>query len=96
MSNDDGVTFNATRCLTSPYPIRSVLALPSGHLIAAGGNYYSGVGGIWESVDRGRTWGNTLSITAEIKACRAVPMKTATRVLCVCTAGDVYTTDVSF
>ena len=79
-----------------PFPIRTVIALPT-LLIAAGGNFYSGVGGIYVSADAGQTWTNSINNGEEFHACRALPLAHFTRVFCVSagqTGGAIYSLDV--
>lgn len=108
LSTDNGQTFSGVRNFTFPFPIRSVKAvIPSSSsgagttpvLIAAGGNYFSGVGGIWSSVDGGQTWNEDLNVGQEFKSCRslALPSLGVTRVFCVSASpsgGSIYSVDV--
>lgn len=109
LSNDGGRTFNATRAGNFPYPVRSVQSIPSNSsnsvvpavLIAAGGNFFSGVGGIYSSVDGGLTWTMDVDLGQEVKACRALPLPTVgvTRVYCVSagqSGGSIVSTDIPF
>ena len=68
-------------------------------LIAAGGNFFSGVGGIYASEDLGATWVLTLDLGEEVKACRALalPGGAGTRVYCVSAGprgGSIVSADV--
>ncbi len=68
-------------------------------LVAAGGNFFSGVGGIFTSDDGGASWALDLNNGQEFKACRqlALPSLGVTRVFCVAgssSAGSVYSADV--
>ena len=61
VSTDGGVTFGAARALNAAYPIRSVQSLETAGgektvLLAAGGNFFSAVGGAYSSLDDGATW----------------------------------------
>lgn len=82
--------FNATRALQAAFPIRAVQVIGRGQgqtpvMIAAGGNYFSGVGGIYSSLDLGMSWTLDVNLEEEIKACRALalPGTGKTRVWCV-------------
>lgn len=107
VSRDGGRSWGA-RSLNAAFPIRTVLAVApaaggaSGTpplLIAAGGNYFSGVGGIYASDDLGATWALTLDLGQEVKACRALalPGGAGTRVFCVSAGpegGSIVSADV--
>jgi photosystem II stability/assembly factor-like uncharacterized protein len=54
------------RILTTPYPVRAILCLDDNRAWAAGGNYYSGVGGIWGTEGGGTTWNLEQDTGAEI------------------------------
>ncbi len=54
------------RILTTPYPVRAILCLDDNRAWAAGGNYYSNVGGIWGTEDGGTTWTLEQNTGAEI------------------------------
>jgi photosystem II stability/assembly factor-like uncharacterized protein len=49
-------TFSSSPVLTTPYPIRALLAFDTQRGWAAGGNVYSNVGGIWGTSDGGANW----------------------------------------
>lgn len=101
VSKDGGQTWTSARALTAPFPIRTVLAVPTAGqplptLVAAGGNFFSGVGGAFSSADGGATWTQDLSIGEEVKACRALALPAATRVYCVSAgsaAGGIFSAD---
>lgn len=73
-SGDGGTTF-AARSLETPYPIRWVgfACGPTGteRAFAAGGNFFTQVGGIWSSADLGATWTLEAETGAEMSACAA-------------------------
>jgi hypothetical protein len=102
VSRNGGATWTTSRALSAPYPIRSVLVVPSSAapqpvLIAAGGNFFSGVGGAWSSSDGGATWTQDLNAGQELKACRALALPGRTRVYCVSAgsaAGGIYSADI--
>jgi hypothetical protein len=104
MSVTGGATWNTTRALDAAFPIRSVLAIvPAAGgmpvLVAAGGNFYSNVGGIYSSADGGLTWTLDLDLGQEVKACRALPLPSlsVTRIYCVsssATGGSIVSTDI--
>lgn len=81
-STDGGKSWVAGRALTAPYPIRFVGVFGS-MSVAAGGDYRSGVGGVYVSSDGGKSW--TLSITtgAEMAACTADETGSKTILVCV-------------
>jgi hypothetical protein len=96
LSSDGGATWSM-RNLSAPFPIRTVEAIERRGggpaqlpplLVAAGGNYFSAVGGIFSSADGGATWVQDLDTQGEeVKACRGVGVGAATfRLFCV-TAG---------
>ena len=55
-TTNGGDAWTPTPVLTTPYPIRTILRLSDERAWAAGGNYYSGVGGIWGTENGGATW----------------------------------------
>ena len=71
-SSDGGQTWG-NRTLQAPYPIRWVGfgcgAEDAKLALAAGGNYFSGVGGIWSSADLGATWKLEVDTGAEMSSC---------------------------
>lgn len=104
LSSDGGASFGAQRALNASFPIRSVQAIATGaggggvRLIAAGGNFFSAVGGIYSSLD-GAAWTLDVDLGEEIKACRALPIPAlnATRVFCVSAGaqgGSIVSADV--
>ena len=87
LSTDGGSTYMPQRALQAPYPVRNVQAVASGSgvvLIAAGGNVFSGVGGILSSTT-GLTWAVDIDLGEEVKSCRSLPLpaQNVTRVFCV-------------
>ena len=54
-TSNAGHTWTASPVQTTAYPIRALLAYDTQRAWAAGGNVYSGVGGIWATAD-GSTW----------------------------------------
>lgn len=64
-TTDGGLTWSG-RLLETDYPIRTVHFLTREIGFAAGGNYESGVGGIWSTLDGGQTWHEDAAIPAEI------------------------------
>lgn len=55
--------------LSTPWPIRQIEFLNKKTGWAAGGNIYSGVGGIYFSSDGGRTWTEDIETGDEVDAC---------------------------
>jgi hypothetical protein len=103
LSTDGGLSWGQNRALNATFPIRTVQVLnidggSSPFLIAAGGNVFSSVGGIYSSSDGGETW-ELFEIGEEVKACRTLPLvgRNATRIICVSagtSSGGIYVTDV--
>ena len=67
-TTDGGNTWSA-RTLDGPWPIREIMFLDSNSGWAAGGNLYTGVGGIYYSSDGGQTWNVDVTTNAEMGAC---------------------------
>jgi photosystem II stability/assembly factor-like uncharacterized protein len=67
-TTDGGKTWSA-RTLDDPWPIREIRFLTPQVGWAAGGNIYSGVGGIYFSNDGGQTWSLDVTTGAEMDAC---------------------------
>jgi photosystem II stability/assembly factor-like uncharacterized protein len=65
---DGGQTWSG-RTLHAPWPIREIRFVTSNLGWAAGGNYSSGVGGLYFSSDGGQTWSLDLDAGAELDAC---------------------------
>jgi len=106
LSVDDGNNWQQ-RVLNSPFPIRTVEVVSSKLsntplLIAAGGNYFSRIGGIFTSIDNGKTWIQDLDTNGEeIKSCRGVNITLNNapyfRLYCVSAgqiSGSVYSADI--
>jgi len=68
-----GKTWTA-RTLDGPWPIRSILFLNNTIGWAAGGNFWTGVGGIYFSTDGGMTWSVDATTGAEMGACAQHPV----------------------
>lgn len=84
------------RTLTSPWPIREILFLTAKQGWAAGGNIYSGAGGIYYSANGGKTWSLDLNSNgSEMKACDKRKIGSAYQVWCAgynsSLSGVVYT-----
>ena len=104
ISSDGAQSWTAQRALSAPYPVRSVLAVPTlgtatPILIAAGGNFFSSCGGVYSSSDGGRTWSEDIDLGEEVKACRAVaiPAIGVSRVFCVSAGnqrGSIISADI--
>lgn len=67
-TTDGGTTWSG-RVLDDPWPIREIRFLTPLVGWAAGGNIYSGVGGMYFSNDGGQTWTLDISTGAEMDAC---------------------------
>jgi photosystem II stability/assembly factor-like uncharacterized protein len=55
-SSNGGMSWSPQPILQTPYPVRAVLKVDGQRAWAVGGNYFSGVGGIWGTTDGGQTW----------------------------------------
>jgi photosystem II stability/assembly factor-like uncharacterized protein len=87
LTTDGGKTWSG-RALSSPWPIREILFLSKTVGWAAGGNVYSGVGGIYFSSDGGNTWALDISTGDEVGACADQDLGNGqTQVWCI---GDAY------
>ncbi|HKS74572.1 MAG TPA: hypothetical protein VJQ82_15315 [Terriglobales bacterium] len=67
-TTDGGKTWSG-RTLDDAWPIREIRFLTTQFGWAAGGNVYSGVGGMYVSSDGGQTWTLDISTGAEMDAC---------------------------
>jgi photosystem II stability/assembly factor-like uncharacterized protein len=81
VTTDGGKTWSA-RTLDGPWPIRELLFLTPKAGWAAGGNVYTGVGGIYFSADGGQTWSVDVTTNAEMDACDKQPAKAGYHVWC--------------
>ena len=70
------------RTLDGPWPIREILFLSAKMGWAAGGNVYSGVGGIYFSSNGGETWSVDVTTNAEMDACDKQTVTTGYQVWC--------------
>ena len=97
-TTDGGKTWSG-RTLDGPWPIRELLFLNRKTGWAAGGNIYSGVGGIYFSNDGGQTWSLDVDTGAEMDACAAKVVKPGHQVWCAgydsSFNGVIYTTHVA-
>ena len=84
---------------TAHGPIRELLFLNKKTGWAAGGNIYSGVGGIYFSNDGGNTWSLDVNTGAEMDACAEKTVKPGYQVWCAgyddSFNGYIYTTHVN-
>ena len=94
---DGGATWSG-RTLDSPWPIRQLLFLNRKTGWAAGGNIYTGVGGIYFSNDGGNTWSLDVNTGSEMDACDSKPVKPGHQIWCAgydaSFNGHIYTTTV--
>ncbi len=81
VTTNGGKTWTA-RTLDGPWPIRQLLFLTPKTGWAAGGNIYSGVGGIYFSSNGGQTWSVDVTTNAEMDACDKQPVNSGFRVWC--------------
>ena len=83
-TTDGGDTWSG-RVLQTDYPIRQVESLNQQDVYAAGGDGFSGVGGIMYSSDGGVTWSADLATDTEVGACdhRRVQRGSADRIWCI-------------
>jgi hypothetical protein len=81
VTTDGGKTWSG-RTLDGPWPIREILFLTPKAGWAAGGNLYTGVGGIYFSSNGGQTWSVDVTTNAEMDACDKQPTTTGYRVWC--------------
>ncbi len=80
-TTDGGKTWTG-RTLDGPWPIREILFLTAKSGWAAGGNVYTGVGGIYFSGNGGQTWSVDVTTNAEMDACATQPETVGYRVWC--------------
>jgi len=81
ITTNGGKTWSA-RTLDGPWPIRQFVFTSTKTGWAAGGNVYSGVGGIYYTADGGKTWSVDVTTDAEMDACDKKPLKTGHQVWC--------------
>jgi photosystem II stability/assembly factor-like uncharacterized protein len=81
MTTNGGKTWSA-RTLDGPWPIREILFLTPKAGWAAGGNVYTGVGGIYFSGNGGTTWSVDVTTNAEMDACDKQALNPGYQVWC--------------
>jgi photosystem II stability/assembly factor-like uncharacterized protein len=81
ITTNGGKTWSA-RTLDGPWPIRQLVFINTKDGWAAGGNIYSGVGGIYYTSDGGSTWSVDVTTNAEMDACDKKQLKTGHQVWC--------------
>ncbi len=99
----DGGAHWSGRVLNSPWPIRQITFLNKKVGWAAGGNIYTGVGGIYFSSDGGKTWALDTDTGDEVGACADEPVANGqTQVWCIGVAdnnnvfsSNVYSTTIA-
>jgi photosystem II stability/assembly factor-like uncharacterized protein len=81
VTTDGGKTWTG-RTLDGPWPIREIMFLTPKAGWAAGGNLYTGVGGIYFSKNGGQSWTVDVTTNAEMDACDKQPLNGGYRVWC--------------
>jgi len=81
ITTNGGKTWSA-RTLDGPWPIRQLVFINNKDGWAAGGNIYSGVGGIYYTSDGGKTWAVDVTTNAEMDACDKKQLKAGHQVWC--------------
>jgi photosystem II stability/assembly factor-like uncharacterized protein len=81
VTTNGGKTWSA-RTLDGPWPIRQFVFLNTKMGWAAGGNLYTGVGGIYYTSDGGQTWSVDVNTGAEMDACDKRTLKVGHQVWC--------------
>lgn len=98
VTTNGGKTWSG-RTLDGPWPIRQFIAISPTVGWAAGGNLYTGVGGIYFTTDGGNTWTVDVTTNAEMDACSVRPLKKGHRVWCAgynsSFAGVIYSTVIA-
>lgn len=82
ITSNGGKTWSG-RTLDGPWPIRELVFITPKDGWAAGGNFYSGVGGIYFTNDGGNTWSVDVTTNAEMDACDQKKLKTGHQVWCI-------------
>ena len=80
-TTDGGATWS-DRTLDSPWPIREIRFISPQVGWAAGGNVFTGVGGMYFSEDGGQTWSLDVDTGAEMDACSARRHGSRYEILC--------------
>jgi photosystem II stability/assembly factor-like uncharacterized protein len=86
-TTDGGATWSG-RTLDIGWPIREIRFLTSKKGWAAGGNVFTGVGGIYYSSDGGQTWSLDVDTGAEMDACDSRQSGTHFQIWCAGTNGS--------
>jgi len=81
VTTNGGKTWSA-RTLDGPWPIRQFVFITNKMGWAAGGNLYTGVGGIYFTNDGGQTWSVDADTGAEMDACDKRTLKVGHQVWC--------------
>jgi len=92
-TTNSGKTWSG-RVLDGPWPIRSILMLNATTGWAAGGNFYTGVGGVYFTTNGGQSWSTDLSTGAEMGSCAQRLVSGKHQIWCAGFAGtpSVYST----
>ena len=91
-----GHAWSASPVLTTPYPIRGLLALDVMRSFAVGGNHFSGVGGVWATSNGGQQWTNEVDTGSEMFDLDSVRIDNdSVRVLAVGENSEIWWSDVS-
>ena len=81
LTTNSGRTWTG-RILDGPWPIRSILFLNKDTGWATGGNFYTGVGGMYFSTDGGNTWAVDATTNAEMGSCAQHTVPRAHQIWC--------------
>jgi photosystem II stability/assembly factor-like uncharacterized protein len=98
VTTDGGKTWTG-RTLDGPWPIRELWFVNATTGFAAGGNVYTGVGGIYFTRNGGKTWSVDVTTNAEMDACAQQPASPGYRIWCAgydsSFSGVIYSLDLN-
>lgn len=97
VTTNGGKTWSG-RTLDGPWPIREIMFVDAKRGWAAGGNFYTGVGGIYFSSDGGQTWSVDVTTGKEMGSCDKHALKPGYQVWCAgydsSLNGYIYSTQI--